>query len=61
MISICPIDNEKICEHELIREFKSEFVFRNDIEHDYFEGNLRDMISVQTLSPLEMRRLKIRD
>jgi hypothetical protein len=27
-ISICPIDNEKKCEHELIRELKSEFELR---------------------------------
>jgi hypothetical protein len=26
IISVCPVDNDKKCERELIREFKSEFV-----------------------------------
>jgi hypothetical protein len=46
IISVCPIDNEKKCECELIREFKSEFEFRPDIEKEHFEGNEMKMISV---------------
>jgi hypothetical protein len=46
IISIYPIDNSKKGEREIIREFKSEFEFRNDIDNEYFEGNERDMISV---------------
>jgi hypothetical protein len=46
IISVCPVDNDKKCEPELIKEFKSEFDFRNDIENEYFEGNERDMILV---------------
>jgi hypothetical protein len=41
-----PIDNEKKCERELIREFKSRFEFRNDIDNEYFEGNERGTISI---------------
>jgi hypothetical protein len=41
-----PIDDDKKCKHALIREFKNEFEFRNDIRHEYFEGDERDMISV---------------
>jgi hypothetical protein len=46
IISVCPVDNDKKCERELIREFKSEFDFRNDVGNEYFEGNERDMISI---------------
>jgi hypothetical protein len=46
IISVCPIDNEKKCERELIREYKYEFEFRSEIGSEYFEGNERDMISV---------------
>jgi hypothetical protein len=43
IISVCPVDNEKRCERELIKEFKSEFDYRNDIGLEYFEDNERDM------------------
>ena len=46
IISVSPVDNDKKCERELIRQFKDEFEFRNDIGHEYFEGDERDMISV---------------
>jgi hypothetical protein len=46
VISICPIENKKKCERELIREFKSEFEFRNDIGNEYFECNGHNMVSV---------------
>jgi hypothetical protein len=46
IISSCPIDNKNKCESELIREFKSEFEFENNISNEYIEGNGRDMISV---------------
>jgi hypothetical protein len=46
IISVCPIDYGKKCECELIREFKSEFNFRSDIENENFKGNEKDMISV---------------
>jgi hypothetical protein len=46
IIAVSRIDNDKKCERELIREFKNEFEFRNDIGHEYFEGDERDMISV---------------
>ncbi len=46
IISVCSIDNQKKWEGELIREFKSEFEFRNFIFNKYFEGNETDMISV---------------
>ena len=45
-ISVSPVDDDKKCERELIREFKNEFEFRNDIGHEYFEGDERDMIFV---------------
>jgi hypothetical protein len=45
IISVCPINNEKKCEHELIREFKSEFNFRSEFGNECFEGNEREMIS----------------
>jgi hypothetical protein len=32
--AVSPIDNDKKCERELIKEFKNEFEFRNDIGHD---------------------------
>jgi hypothetical protein len=50
IISLCPIDKEKQCEHEVIPECNSEFQFRNDIGNSYFEGNERDIISVFTHS-----------
>jgi hypothetical protein len=43
---VSPIEDDRKCELKLIREFKHEFEFRNDIGHDYFEGDERDMISV---------------
>jgi hypothetical protein len=46
ILSVCPVDNDKKCERELIKEFKSEFEFRNDIGYEYFEGDERDMKSV---------------
>jgi hypothetical protein len=46
VISVSPVDNDKKCERELIKEFKNEFEFRNDIGHEYFEEDERDMISV---------------
>jgi hypothetical protein len=46
MISVIPVDNDKKCECELIKEFKSEFDWRKDVGNEYFEGNERDMISV---------------
>jgi hypothetical protein len=46
IIEVSPVDNDKKCERELIKEFKNEFEFRNDIRHMYFEGDERDMISV---------------
>jgi hypothetical protein len=46
IISVCPVDNDKQCERELIKEFKNEFECRNDNGHEYFEGDVRDMISV---------------
>jgi hypothetical protein len=36
IIFVCPVDNDKKCERELIREFQNEFEFRNDIDHEYF-------------------------
>jgi hypothetical protein len=45
MICATPVDNDKICERDLIREFKNEFEFRNDIGHEYFEGDEREIIS----------------
>jgi hypothetical protein len=41
-----PIDHDRKCERELIREFKDEFEFRNDIGHEHFQGDEREMISV---------------
>jgi hypothetical protein len=46
VISVCPVDNDKKCERELLKEFKNEFEFRNDLGHEYFEGDERDIISV---------------
>ena len=46
IIAVGPVDNDKTCERELIREFKNEFEFRNDIGNEYFEGDEREMISV---------------
>jgi hypothetical protein len=46
IIAVSPIDDDRKCERELIREFKKEFEFRNDIGHEYFEGDEREMISV---------------
>jgi hypothetical protein len=46
VISICPIDNEKKCKRELIRELKSEFELRCDMGNEYFECNERYTISV---------------
>jgi hypothetical protein len=43
---VSPIDDDKKCEREVIREIKNEIEFRNDIGHKYFEGDERDMISV---------------
>jgi hypothetical protein len=42
IISVCPVENEKLSERELIKEFQSEFDHRNDIVLEYFEGNERD-------------------
>jgi hypothetical protein len=39
IIAVSPIDNDKKCEHELIREFEKEFEFRNDIDLEYFQGD----------------------
>jgi hypothetical protein len=36
IISVSPEDDDRKCERELIREFKDEFEFRNDIGHEYF-------------------------
>jgi hypothetical protein len=33
IIAVSPIDDDRKCERELIRGFKNEFEFRNDIEH----------------------------
>jgi hypothetical protein len=46
IICVTPVDNDKKCERELIREFKNEFEFSNDIGNEYFEGDERDTISV---------------
>jgi hypothetical protein len=46
IIAVSPIEDDRKCERELIREFKNEFEFRNDIGHEYFEGDEREMISV---------------
>jgi hypothetical protein len=46
IIAVYPVDNDKKCERELIKEFKNEFEFRNDIGHEYFEEDERDIISV---------------
>jgi hypothetical protein len=46
IIAVSPIDDDKKCERELIREFKDEFEFRNDIGHEYFQGDESEMISV---------------
>jgi hypothetical protein len=43
---VSPIEVERKCEKELIREFKNEFEFRNGLGHKYFEGDEREMISV---------------
>jgi hypothetical protein len=40
IICVISLDNDKKCERELIRECK------NDIGHEYFEGDERYMISV---------------
>jgi hypothetical protein len=41
MISVRPVDNDKKCERELIKEFKSEFEFINNIGNEFFEGDER--------------------
>jgi hypothetical protein len=46
IIAVSRIDDDRKYEQELIREFKKEFEFRNDIGHEYFEGDERAMISV---------------
>jgi hypothetical protein len=46
IICATPVDNDRKCEREYIKEFKNEFEFRNDISNEYFEENERDMISV---------------
>jgi hypothetical protein len=46
IIAVSLVDDHKKCERELIREVKNEFEFRNDIGHEYFEGDERVMISV---------------
>jgi predicted metal-dependent peptidase len=46
IISVSPEDDDKKCELELIRQFKDEFELRNDINHEYFEGDEREIISV---------------
>jgi hypothetical protein len=46
IISVYPIDNEKKYELELIRDFKSEFYFRSDIENEDFESNEKEIFSV---------------
>jgi hypothetical protein len=46
IIYATPVDKDKKYERELIREFKNEFEFKNDIGHEYFERGERDVISV---------------
>jgi hypothetical protein len=46
IISVSPVDDDKKCEPELIRQFKEEFEFRNDIGHEYLVGDEGEMISV---------------
>jgi hypothetical protein len=46
IITVSLIDDDRKCERELISEFKNEFKFRNDIGHEYFEGDEREMIFV---------------
>jgi hypothetical protein len=46
IIAMSPIDDDRKCERELIRELKDEFEFRNDIGHEYFQGDEREMISI---------------
>jgi hypothetical protein len=46
IISVCPVDNDKKCKRDLIKKFINEFEFRNNIGHEYFEGDERDMIYV---------------
>jgi hypothetical protein len=41
-----PIDDNRKCEKELIQECQNEFECRNDIWHEYFEGDERETISV---------------
>jgi hypothetical protein len=44
IIDVFKVDNNKKCEREFIKEFKSDFELRNDIGREYFEGDERDMI-----------------
>jgi hypothetical protein len=46
IISVCPVDNDKKFETELIKKFKNEFEFRNDNGHEKIEGDERKMLSV---------------
>jgi hypothetical protein len=46
IISVIPVNNDKKCERELIKEFKSEFDWRKDVGNEHFEDNERHMISV---------------
>ncbi|GMO12797.1 MAG: hypothetical protein Ta2E_01480 [Mycoplasmoidaceae bacterium] len=60
--SDAPVDNDKRCERELIKEFKSEFDWRNDIGNEYFEG-MREIwyrsftITVDNIFLIEKRKL----
>jgi hypothetical protein len=46
IICATPVDNDKGCVRDLIRPFKDEVDFRNDIGNEYFEGDERETISV---------------
>jgi hypothetical protein len=46
IIYVTSAENDTKCKRELVKEFKSEFDWRNDVGNEYFEGNERDMISV---------------
>jgi hypothetical protein len=46
IIAVSSIDDARKCERELIRKFKDKFEFRNDIGHEYFQGDELEMISV---------------
>jgi hypothetical protein len=46
IICATSVFNDRKCERELRKEFKSEFEFINDIGNEYFEGDEPDMIYV---------------